>query len=200
MSRAQLVAGVPFALAIARFTSAKLRRAHPHPYALASALPKILWSDSWGPGLTEVVLAYGYPHTVSRPMIEVATCFAEQDCSFPSLEVAIARAEHRDACFARSEWADAGGPFDPMTGASVPDRQLGRDERTVTVDGEERVVTALSYGDYAALRFRQGSAHVMAVSRLGPSDGLSFRAADDLEPYFAGYKRFVLGWLKPWAP
>ena len=34
MSRAQLVAGVPFALAIARFTSAKLRRAHPHPHAL----------------------------------------------------------------------------------------------------------------------------------------------------------------------
>jgi hypothetical protein len=109
-----------------------------------------------------MVLAYGYPHTVSRPLIEVATCFTEQGCSFPSLEVAIARAEHRDACFASSDWVDAGGPFDSFTGASVPDRQLGRDERTVTVDGEERAVTVLSYGDYAALRFQQGSAEPWA--------------------------------------
>jgi|SRR5580658_4149408 hypothetical protein len=199
MSRAQLIAGMPFALAIARFTSAKLRRAQPHPYALVSTLPKILWSDSWSQGLTEMVLAYGYPHTVSRPLIEVATCFAEQDCSFPSLEQAIARAEHRDACFARSEWVDAGGPFDPFPAVSVPARQLGRDERTVTVDGEERTVTVLSYGDYAALRFQQGSADVMAVSRFGSPDSLSFQAIDDLEPYFAGYKHFVLSWLNPWA-
>lgn len=203
MSRAQLIVGAPVALAVSRFRFAQLRRAQPHPYALAeiaSALPRILWSESWGPGLTGMVLAYGYPHAVFRPLIEVATCFAERHCFLPSLEEAIARAEHRDAFYATSEWVDSGGPFDPMPGIPVPAREFGRDERTVGVDGEERATTVVSYGDYAALRFRQGSAVVTAVARLGFPDVLSFQAIDDLEPYFAGYKRFVLGWLKPSAP
>jgi hypothetical protein len=203
VSRAQLIVGAPVALAVSRFRFAKLRRAQPHPYALtetASALPKILWSEGWGPGLTDMVLAYGYPHAVSRPLIEVATCFAERHCFLPSLEEAITRAEHRDAFYARSEWVDSGGPFDPMPAISVPARDFGRDERTVGIDGEERATTVVSYGDYAALQFRQGSAVVTAVARLGFPDVLSFQAIHDLEPYFAGYRRFVLGWLNPSVP
>jgi hypothetical protein len=54
LSRAQLAAGAPLALAVARFRQEG-------------------WRDR---GLTVVVLAYGYPHTVSRPFIEVASFFA----------------------------------------------------------------------------------------------------------------------------
>jgi hypothetical protein len=60
-------------------------------------LPEILWQDGWSSGdLTHLVLAYGYPHPVSRPFTEVETCFAGSSSAAPSLEVAIARAEHRD--------------------------------------------------------------------------------------------------------
>lgn len=201
MSQAQLVVGAPVALAVSRFRFAKLRRVRPHPYALVEMppiMPRILWSEGWGRGLTDMVLAYGYPHAVAKPLIEVATCFAEHDCFVPSLEEAIARAEHRDVFFARREWVDAGGPFDPVPEVSVPPAsKFGRDERPVSVDGQERVIAVVSYSDYAALRFRQGSAVVTAVARSGLPQMRSFRAIDDLEPYFAGYTRFVLGWLRP---
>jgi len=48
----------------------------------------------------------------------------------------------------------------------------------------------------AALRFGQGSVLVTAVARLGFPSVLSFGVIDDLEPYFAGYRRFVLSWLQ----
>jgi hypothetical protein len=157
----------------------------------------VLWSEGYGAGLIEIVLAYGHPHDVSKPLIQVQTCFSEQDCCSPSLGEAIARAEHRDACFARSEWVDAGDSFDPFPPVPVPDQSLDHSERTVAVDGEERAATVVSYGNYAALRFHQGSTVVTAVARLGFLSPLSFRVIDDLEPYFAGYRRFVLGFLRP---
>ena len=200
VSRAQLAIGAPVALVVSRFRFAKLRRARPRPYALVRIppdMPRILWSEGWGPGLTDMVLAYGYPHATSRPLIEVATCFAERHCFIPSLEEAIARAEHRDIFFARSEWVNAGGPFDPVPEVSVPVAGFGHVERTVDVDGEERVTTVVSYRDYAALRFRQGSSVVTAVARSGFPEALSFGMIDDLGPYFVGYTRFVLSWMQP---
>jgi hypothetical protein len=160
----------------------------------------VLWSEGYGAGLIEIVLAYGHPHDVSKPLIQVQTCFSEQDCCSPSLGEAIARAEHRDACFARSEWVDAGDSFDPFPPVPVPDQSLDHSERTVAVDGEERAATVVSYGNYAALRFHQGSTVITAVARLGFPSPLSFRVIDDLEPYFAGYRRFVLGFLRPLSP
>jgi hypothetical protein len=199
VSRAQLAAGAPIALAVSRFRFTKLRRLRPRPYALWDVrpeMPRILWSEGYGQGLTEIVLAYGHPHEVNRPLIQVQTCFSEEDCGSPSLEEAIARAEHRDACFARREWMEAGDSFDPFPALPVPYRNLDHDERILAVDGEERAVTVVSHGDYAALRFRQGPVHVTAVARLGFPPDLSFRVIDDLEPYFAGYRRFVLGFLR----
>jgi hypothetical protein len=203
VSRAQLVVGAPFALAVSRFRFAKLRRVRPRPYALAEVpphMPRILWSEGYGQGLTEIVLAFGHPHEVRRPLIQVQTCFSEEDSYSPSLEEAIARAEHRDACFARLEWVDAGDSFDPFPEVRVPDRNLDHSERIVAVDGEERAVTVVSYGNYAALRFHQDSALVTAVARLGFPSALSFNFIDDLEPYFAGYRRFVLGFLGLLSP
>jgi hypothetical protein len=200
MSRAQLVVGAPVALAVSRFRFAALRRARPRPYALAEippAMPTILSSEGWGAGLTQIVLAYGYLHTVSRPLIEVATCFAERHCFVPALEEAIARAEHRDACYARSAWMDAADPFEPVPEVGVPAAGFGHAERTIDVDGEKRITTVVTYRDYAALRFRQGPAVVTAVARFGFPAAVSFTRIDDLEPYFAGYTRFVLSWLRP---
>jgi hypothetical protein len=204
LSRAQLVAGVPLALVVGRFRFAHLRRAGARPYALAGTrpgMPGILWQEGWREGdLTDVVLAYGYPHTVSRPFIEVATCFAGfSPGKVPSLEVAIARAEHRDALVARGEWEVDGGPFDDDTPAAVPAGGHRRDERVVSVDSVERSVVVVSRGDYAALRFGEGGIVVMAVARLGFPGELAFALTDDLEPYFAGYRRLVRGFLMPWS-
>jgi hypothetical protein len=80
MSRAQFALGVPVALAASVVRFYMLRRANPHPFGLAAVtpmMPRMLESDGWGPGLTDIVLAYGYPFDVSRPLIEVATCFSE---------------------------------------------------------------------------------------------------------------------------
>ena len=199
MSRVQLAAGAPIALAVSRFRFARLRRVRPRPYALGDVppgMPRILWSEGYGPGLTEIVLAYGHPHDVRKPLIQVQTCFSGEDCCPPSLEEAIARAEHRDACFARREWMEAGDFFDPFPERPVPGWDLDRTERILAVDGQERPGTVVSHGDYAAVRFGQGPVVVTAVARMGFPPVLSFRVIDDLEPYFAGYRRFALGFLR----
>jgi hypothetical protein len=203
VSRVQLAAGAPVALAVSRFRFAKLRRVRPRPYALGDVppdMPRLLWSEGYGPGLTQIVLAYGHPHDVRKPLIQVQTCFSDEDCWPPSLEEAIARAEHRDACFARRDWMAAGDFFDPCPGLAVPDRALDRTERILAVDGQERTGTVVSHGDYAAVRFSHGPVVVTAVARMGFAPVLSFRVIDDLEPYFAGYRRFVLGFLRPLSP
>jgi hypothetical protein len=90
--------GAPVALAVSRFRFAKLRRVRPRPYALAEVpphMPQILWSEGYGQGLTEIVLAYGHPHEVSKPLIQVMTCFSEEHCWSPPLEEAIARRASR---------------------------------------------------------------------------------------------------------
>jgi hypothetical protein len=200
MSRAQLVVGAPVALAVGRWRFSKLRRAGARPYALAGTLPEILWQDSWRDGsLTGVVLAYGYPHAVSRPFTEVETCFAGSPSDAPSLEVALARAEHRDEFFGRWEWVGAGGPFDDERPATVPADGHRRDERVVSVDGVERPVVVVSRGDYTALRFRDGAVVVTAVARFGFPGEPAFALVDDLEAYFAGYRRLVRGFLLPWS-
>jgi hypothetical protein len=201
MSRAQLVVGAPVALAVGRWRFSRLRRAGARPYALAAGtLPGILWQDGWsGSGLTNVVLAYGYPHATSRPFTEVETCFAGSPSAAPSLEVAIARAEHRDEFFARWEWVGAGGPFDEDTPSAAPPGGRRRDERVVSMDGAERPVMVVSRGDYAALRFRDGAVVVTAVARFGFPGELAFALVDDLEAYFAGYRRLVPGFLLPWS-
>lgn len=199
MSRAQLVAGVPVALAVSRWRFGKLRRAGARAYALAGTppgMPGILWQDGWNyHDLENIVLAYGYPLAVSRPFTEVETCFAGSSSAAPSLEVAIARAEHRDEFFARRELVGAGGPFDDETPAAVPAGGHRREEREVSVDGAGRRVVVLSCGDYAALRFRVGTVAVTAVARLGFPGEPAFAATDELEPYFAGYRRLVRGFL-----
>lgn len=202
MSRAQLVIGAPIALAVSRWRFSKLRRVDPHPFGLAiapSLMPVMLWSDEWGPGLTGVSLSYGRPLAVCGQLIEVATCFSEPDCELPSLEEAIVRAERRDAAWARGDWENA----PEMSGPEhfeipAPPSGFDRQEHPVTAAGQERVVAVVSRRGYEALRFRHDSMVVTAVARLGFAGMPPFELVDDLEPYLAGYTRFVRGWLRFW--
>jgi hypothetical protein len=48
------------------------------------------------------------------------------------------------------------------------------------------------------LQFRDGTVVVTAVARFGFPGELAF-TTDELEPYFAGYRRLVRGFLVPWS-
>jgi hypothetical protein len=196
---------VPVALAASVVRFHMLRRAKPHPFGLATAaptMPRMLESDGWGPGLTDMVLAYGHPFDVAKPLIEVATCFSEPYCYLPSVGQALARAEHRDAAWARNDLGELVGVFSPANRPSeevpVPEDVLTRQRRAADVDGEQRAMQVVSLRQYEALRFRHGPMVVTAVARWGFPDPLSFRTVSDLEPYFAGHRRFVLSWLRFW--
>ena len=60
-------------------------------------------------------------------------------------------------------------------------------------------MVVVSRGDYAALRFHDGAVVVTAVARLGFPAELAFVLTDDLESYFAGYRRLVRSFLMPWS-
>jgi hypothetical protein len=204
--RAQWAAGVPIALAVARWRFARLRRVDPHPFELAvppAVAPVMLWSESWPGGLNQaaglisVALSYGRPMVLDGPFIEVVTCFSERNPGGSSPEVAIAGAEHRDAAWARQDW-DVADEFDPDPDEVISQPGFVRTERLVTVDREQQMILAVSRHGYEALRFRRGPVVVTAVARHGFPGVPSFRPADDLEPYFAGYRRFVHGLLRFW--
>jgi hypothetical protein len=200
VSRAKIAVGVPLGLAVSEVVSFWLRRADPHPVGLATAptMPKMLGPHSWDKGLTDVCLVYGYPHPldVARPLIEVMTCFRVARCHLPSIKKALTRAKHRDAAWAGGEWENATGPFSAShPEAPIPDSGFAYQRRTVVIDSEQRTVAAVSFGQYEALRFRHGTMVVTAVARFGFPDTLSFQTVDDLRPYAAGFRRFMVSLL-----
>src|SRR5579875_2713399 len=190
-SRARFGLGVALlGLPVSEVASRRLRAAHPHPLELRMepAMPRMLGFHGWSGGLNAMSLIYGYPHPrdVSRPLIEVMTCFSAARCYQPSLEEALVRAEHRDAAYARGDWEDPAGPFAPPIGLDpsvpVPASGFTRQDRAVVIDGEQRVVPLVSYRRYEALRFCQDTKIVTAVARSGFPGAPSFRTADDLGP------------------
>ena len=60
------------------------------------------------------------------------------------------------------------------------------------------MILMVSRNGYEALRFRRGPVVVTAVARSGFPGVPCFRPVDDLEPYFAGYRRLVRGLLRFW--
>jgi hypothetical protein len=191
---------MPLGLAVSEVASFWLCRAHPHPLGLTvvgPTMPGMLGSHGWGPGLTDMSLVYGYPHPrdISRPLIEVMTCFSAAHCYLPPLDETLARAEHRDAAWARGEWEDPVDPFSPALTVPVPVSGFTHQDRAVVIDGEQRVVPVVSFRHYEALRFDQGTKVVTAVARFGFPDAASFHTVDDLGPYVAGHRRFMLGLL-----
>lgn len=203
-TRIKLALGVPVAVAAEMALFAMLRRARQHPFGLTVSPPQapaMLWSAGQG-GLrrfTSVVLAYGRPLAATGPWTEVETCFSELECFLPVLEETLIRAELQGQAWARGDWLDEHAPFHPLPEAiHVPAGGSDRDERAVSVAGQERLVQVVSRGSYQALRFVQDSVVVTAVARLGFPDIPRFDVVEDLEPYLAEHRRFILSWLRFW--
>jgi hypothetical protein len=72
---------------------------------------------------------------------------------------------------------------------------FAQQDRAVVIDGEQRLIPVVSFRHYEALRFDQGTKVVTAVARFGFPDAPSFHTVDDLGPYAAGHRRFMLGLL-----
>lgn len=200
MSRVKFALGVPLGMAANLTLSAMLRRARPRPFGLSTipaGMPALFWSagQSGFRSFTNVVLCYGRPLAVAGPWIEVDTCFSERECFLPALEEAITRAELRDRAWSRQDWEGEPEMFEPV---QVPADGFERHERGGVVAGQERGLSVMSRGGYEALRFVHDSVVVTAVARLGFPERLSFDVVEDLEPYLAEHRRFILTWLRFW--
>jgi hypothetical protein len=80
----------------------------------------------------------------------------------------------------------------------VPADGFEHHERVVVVAGQEQRVPVLSRGSYEALRFDHDSVVVTAVARAGFPEAPRFDVVEDLEPYQAEHRRFILSWLRFW--
>jgi hypothetical protein len=204
VSRAKLALGVPLAMAADVAMFAMLRRSRPCPFGLsnAGATPAML-SSAGSQGFsrcTEVVLCYGRPLDAAGPLTEVQTCFAGGDRDLPALQETITRAELRDQAWAREDWEGDPGVFAAVPEVRVPADGFERRERVVVVARQEHRVPVLSRGGYEALRFDHDSMVVTAVARSGFPERPRFDVVEDLEPYLAEHRRFILSWLRFWEP
>lgn len=181
---------------------AMLRRCRPHPFGLsnAGATPGTLWSaGSIGfSRCTEVVLCYGRPLHTAGPLTEVETCFPGGEADRPALQETITRAELRDQAWAREDWESDPGVFAAVPEVRVPAEGFERRERVVVVAGRVQRVPVLSRGSYETLRFDHDSMTVTAVARTGFPETPRFDVVEDLEPYLAEHRRFILSWLRFW--
>jgi len=177
---------VRVSLAMSARSESKLRRFDAHPFGLMVTprlQPAGLGSASIGPDLSDFKLYYGRPLELGESVIEVQTCFDEDDCYVPSLEEAITRAEERDAALRRRDLTQVIEVFAEKPPIQVPGHAFDCAERAVMIDGTQRSVSVMSHGTYEALSFRQGSLLVTAVARFGFPAVPVFQAVDDLEAY-----------------
>ncbi len=202
MSRAKLALGVPLAMAADAALSAMLRRARPRPFGLSNpaAAPAMLSSAGQNgfSSFTSVVLCYGRPLGVAGPFTEVQTCFSGGDCHLPTLQEAITRAELRDQAWAREDWEGDPGVFALVPEVQAPDGGFDRHHRIVVVAGQEHRVPVISHDSYEALQFDHDSMLVTAVARTGFPERPQFDVIEDLEPYLAEHRHFILSWLRFW--
>ena len=82
--------------------------------------------------------------------------------------------------------------FSSDSPVEVPVDGFERAERIVLVAGQERRLPVLSHGNCEALRFVHDSMVITAVARLGFPESPRFDVVDDLEPYLAAHRRFIL--------
>lgn len=197
-----MAVGVPVALAVARMRFSRLRRASPTVVGLAQAQrygPIMLSADGWrGARLTDVTLSYGRVLDPGAPLIELTTYF---DGMRPlSFGAEIACRERQDAAIENRDWERISGSarYDDESAAARID--IADSVLEIFVNGAPRRAQVASYRHYQALGFSVGTATVRAVCRHPQFDGPPrFEELTDLEPYFLGHTRFLLGMLT-WRP
>jgi hypothetical protein len=195
-----MAVGVPAALAVSRYRFAKLRQAAPRVLALASRAghgPVMLEGESWNDGrLTSITLSYGRPLDVTAPLAVVTTCL-DGAGGLPSRQVDLLKRERGDAAIGRHDWEgmDGGFPFQADDEDDAAELDITGEDLELLVAGERQAVSALRYRHYAALRFGCDGLTIQVVSRHELPEPLRFEFVTDLEPYFRGYRRFVLSWL-----
>jgi hypothetical protein len=186
------LAGVVFPLlgaAMAAFRFPRLRRADPHPWGLAtpSLDPVMLGGESWDRhGLLDITLVYGDPLEVSAPLVEITTRLPGRTGDAVAPPEALAHLAHRDAAVQRRDWlaldgeptADPPGPV-VFSGAHL------------LLGGEPRPVSVLSLRHYQAAQFTDATTAATIASRRCPLDQLTLGPVPAIEPYLAGYTRFL---------
>jgi len=201
-SRVMFMVGAPLALAADVSLARSLRRARPRPFGLTvpAVMPAMVSSaEVEGSGdVASVELCYGRMLNVAGPLIEVQTCFYDDDGDSSTVQEAIVRAELRDQAWVRKDWAADTGVFSSMPAVQVPADGFKQSERQIVAAGHDYLVPVISRGVYEALRFTADAMVITAVARKGFPERPLFDVVEDLEPYLAGRKRFFLGWLRFW--
>jgi hypothetical protein len=198
----RMALGVPVALAVARFRISRLRRASPRVIGLAAPgqlIPVILSQDGWYNGaLTEVALSYGRVLDVTSPLVEVTTHLADGD-SLPPLQGEIARRERQDVATKLQDWENITGGDRPGDEYAASKIAVNAQDLDVSICGRQQTVSAVRYEHYQAFRFRCDTLTVSVVSRYAPPQYPPFEFVPSLEPYFQGYRKFIIS-LLTWDP
>lgn len=186
------LAGVVFPLlgtAMAAFRFPRLRRADPHPWGLAapSVDPVMLGGESWDRhGLIDITLVYGDPLEVSAPLVEITTRLPGRTGDAGAPHEALAHLAHRDAAVQRRDWL----AFDGEPGPDPPGPVVFSDAHLL-LGGEPRLVSVLSLRPYQAAQFTDATTAGTIASRHCPLDQLTLAPVPAIEPYLAGYTRFL---------
>jgi hypothetical protein len=190
VSRVMLIVGAPLALAADVPLARMLRRARPRPFGLTvpAVMPAMVSSaEADGSGdVASVELCYGRMLNVTGPLIEVQTCFYDDDGDPSAVQEAIIRAELRDQAWARQDWAADTGVFSPVPAVQVPADGFKQSERQIVAAGHDYLVPVISRGVYEALRFTADATVITAVARMGFPERLQFDVIEDLEPIWSG--------------
>jgi hypothetical protein len=187
------LAGVVFPLlgtAMAAFRFPRLRRAGPHPWGLAtpSLDPVVLGGESWDRhGLIDITLVYGDPLEVSAPLVEITTRLPGRTGDTGAPHEALAHLAHRDAAVQRRDWLALDG--EPT--ADPPGPVLFSDAHLL-LGGQPHPVNVLTLRPYQAAQFTDATTTAGTIaSRHCPLDQLTLAPVPAIEPYLAGYTRFL---------
>jgi hypothetical protein len=186
------LAGVVFPLvgaAMAAFRFPRLRRADPHPWGLAAPWldPVMLGGESWDRhGLIDITLVYGDPLQVSAPLVEITTRLPGRTGDAGAPHEALAHLAHRDAAARRRDWLAVDGEPGPD-----PPGPVVFSDAHLLLGGEPRPVSVLSMRHYQAAQFTDTTTAATIASRHCPLDQLTLAPVPAIEPYLAGYTRFL---------
>lgn len=197
----------------------RLRRSNPRPFGLAAgpALPPFsLGSESGAAGLLEEIsatitksavpldylgLLYGDYFDPAKPLVDITTHWDGRGWSTPARPAEVPEseweripspawelgdAERRDDAIARQDWKAHEYP------ERIPaDGPFGQDITEILVGGTPRPVPVVTYKHYSAFSFAEGDAIVTVLSRHPLPERPWLEPVTDLEPFFAGYTRFL---------